>query len=160
MNNTITPTRSKSASHNGQRDNDTNPAVLLAECVRLKNAMKYDDANGFYFWPNIACLRGNENQCGICTNGANLIAEKFGGFVAGYAIDRDDPQTLIGADAGGHDFAVVGDYIVDCWAWEYERSLKTPVLARAEGIALGKYKPELTWNIDLQAATHGGQSND
>jgi len=80
--------------------------------------------------------------------------------VAGYAIDRDDPQTLIGADVGGHDFAVVGDFIVDWWAWEYERSLTTPVLARAEGIALGKYKPEQTWSVDLQVATKGGQSND
>jgi len=67
--------------------------------------------------------------------------------VAGYAIDRDDPQTLIGADAGGHDFAVVGVLIVDWWGWEYEQAVDCPVILRAEGIALGKYKPEQTWQV-------------
>jgi hypothetical protein len=123
--------------------------TLLAECAELKTFMHYDEAEGFYFWPNVDGLAISEhaNQCGICTTGARIIAKRFGGFVAGYLIDPGEPRTLIGADVFGHDFAVVGDFIVDWWGWEYEGSLELPVILRAEGIALGKYKPEEAWQI-------------
>lgn len=123
--------------------------ILLAECFDLRRLMAYDEEGGFYFWPQVDAARmlGKGDQCGICTSGARLMAEKFGGFVAGYAIDPEDPQTLVGAVAFGHDFAVVGDFIVDWWGWEYEQSLESPVIHRAEGIALGKYKPERLWEV-------------
>ena len=116
--------------------------ALLAECCKLKKSLGYDERGGFFFWPHVGGV-----ECGISTNGARLIARKFGGFVAGYAIDLEDRRSLVGADVFGHDFAVVGNFIVDWWGWEYERSLKSPVLSRAEGIALGKYKPERAWEV-------------
>jgi len=117
---------------------------LLAECHELVRLTQYDAKAGISFWLHIS---SDCNECGRCTNGAKFIAQKFGGFVAGYEIERTDPHTLVGADAGGHDFAVVGDFIVDWWGWEYEGALETPVLTRAEGIALGKYKAEQDWEI-------------
>jgi len=119
-------------------------AALLAECHELVRLSEYDAKTGLSFWPHVS---KDCNDCGRCTNGAKFIAQKFGGYVAGYEIERTDPQTLVGTDAGGHDFAVVGDFIVDWWGWEYEESLETPVLTRAEGIALGKYKAEQDWKI-------------
>jgi hypothetical protein len=115
--------------------------ALLAECKRLEALTEYDE-DGFHFWPHVGGV-----ECGLCTNGARLIAQKFGGFVAGYSIAPEDPRSLVGADVFGHDFAVVGNFIVDWWGWEYERSLESPVLSRAEGIALGKYKPERAWEV-------------
>jgi hypothetical protein len=115
--------------------------ALLAECERLEVLMEYD-AGGFHLWRHVGGV-----DCGICTNGARLIAKKFGSFVAGYPIETDEPQTLVGAFAGGHDFAVVGEFIIDWWGWEYEQSLDCPVILRAEGIALGKYKPEQAWQV-------------
>ena len=123
--------------------------MLIAECDRLKDSMNYDNTNGFYFWPDTvgASIPAGENKCGICTNGAKLIAQKFGGYVAGYPINHDDPQTLVGAFAVGHDFAVIGDFIIDWWGWEYERSMGNPVVLRSMGIALEKYKPEMSWTV-------------
>ena len=122
---------------------------LLAECTKLKSLMRYDEAAGFYFWPEVFGFRFSDgaNECGRCTNGAKLIAKKFGGFVAGHLITPEDSRSLVGADVFGHDFAVVGDFIVDWWGWEYEQSLLTPVLLRAKGVALGKYKPEEDWEV-------------
>lgn len=120
-----------------------NEARLLAECARLKAIMQHGEA-GFCFWPSTPShpVPDGANQCGRCTNGARLIAEKFGGFVAGYPIGPEDPQDLIGAFAGGHDFAVIGLFIVDWWAWEYEQAIPSPVMLRVEGVARGLYKPE------------------
>ena len=111
--------------------------------------MLYDETAGFYFWPNVATMESPdyESQCGICTNGAKLIAQEFGAYVAGYLIHPEDPQTLVGADVYGHDFAVVGDFIIDWWGWEYAGSLEIPVISRAKAIALGKYKPAEAWEV-------------
>jgi len=123
--------------------------ALTAECEFLKTTMKYDSQVGLYYWPHVCEVEEPEgpSECGICTNGAKLIAKKFGGFVAGYRIHPTESRTLIAADVYGHDFAVIGDYIVDWWAWEYDQSLEKPVIRRAEGIALGKYKPEFEWVV-------------
>ena len=126
-----------------------NKARLLAECARLTASMEYDEKRGFYFWPSAIgpALSEYERHCGICTHGARLLAEKFRGFVAGYETGPDDPLTLVGARAGGHDFAVVAEWIVDWWGWEYDQALDSPVLSRADGIALGKYKPKQAWEL-------------
>lgn len=122
---------------------------LLAECRKLVDLMDYDEEGGLYFWPGAEDVAGKglKCRCGICTNGARLIAKKFGGFVAGYSIDSDNSRILIAADVGGHDFAVVGPYIVDWWAWEYDHSIEDPVILRSEGIRLGKYLPETDWRV-------------
>ena len=122
---------------------------LLTECNHLTFAMDYDETGGFYFWPHVEGMvrEGFDCRCGICTSGARLIAHKFGGFVAGYEIAPDEPRQFVGADVFGHDFAVVGPFIVDWWAWEYERSLECPVILRSDGIRSGKYKPEELWQI-------------
>ena len=61
-----------------------NKARSLAECVRLKAVMEYDEA-GFFFWPSEAKhpVPEDANPCGRCTNGARLVAERFARFVAG-----------------------------------------------------------------------------
>jgi hypothetical protein len=47
--------------------------------------------------------------------------------------------------AGGHDFAVVGQFIVDWWGWEYDQALESPVLSRCDVIRSGKYKSQDEW---------------
>ena len=73
------------------------------------------------------------------------MAHKFGGYVAGYEIDAKEKTFLVGGNAGGHDFAIVGDFIVDWWGWYYEGLPEIPVLTRAAGVARGLYKPEQDW---------------
>ena len=136
-------------------------AALLAECRKLVRLSKYDSQAGISIWPHVPTGR---NDCGRCTNGAKLIAQKFGGFVAGYEIETTDPQTLVAAISGGHDFAVVGEFIVDWWGWEYEGSLESPVLTRAEGVAQGKYKPQKDWEFaplfDIDKVDNPQDSNE
>ena len=119
---------------------------LLAECDRLTATMQYDDDEGYHFWP---VPKGDRIECGRCTNGARLIAEKFHGYVAGYPIDHKQPKALglVAVDCGGHDFAVIGENIVDWWAWDYEQSLQSPVITIEEGIRRGLYRPKADWRI-------------
>lgn len=52
-----------------------------------------------------------------CTTSAMHVARELGGFVCGYEIDYDKKfEKIIGYDCGGHDFAVVGHYLVDWWS--------------------------------------------
>ena len=52
----------------------------------------------------------------VCTNGARIICERYGrGHIHGYR-NEDNPGTVCGEFAGGHDFALIaGQYIVDHW---------------------------------------------
>lgn len=56
------------------------------------------------------------NPFTVCTNGARWLQEKFfpEATVTGYNMD-DNPTALIGADIYGHDFLIVGDYLIDFW---------------------------------------------
>lgn len=129
-------------------------AALLWECERLHRAERYHPRVGIAYWPEVTpdlTEPEGPGECGICTNGARLIARAFGGYVAGYPIESNYPQRerLIAADCYGHDFAIVDDYLVDWWAWQYEQSLSVPVLHRIRDAALisTKYKPEPAWVI-------------
>ena len=51
-----------------------------------------------------------------CTTSAVIIAEKFGGQQVGLLLEREKYKGRIGYSSGGHDFALVGDYLVDWWA--------------------------------------------
>jgi hypothetical protein len=113
----------------------------LAECERLEALMAWNEG-GFHYWPHAGGI-----ECGVCTNGARLIAEKFGGFVAGYEITPGESRALVGANVFGHDFAVVGEFLVDWWGWQYEQSIESPVFRIVEGIALGKCKPKNAWQV-------------
>jgi hypothetical protein len=123
--------------------------LLLAECHDLLVRMEYDEQEGFYYWPHIPLPYHPDEpaKCGICTSGAIHIARKFSGFVAGYEIGSDEPETLVGALAGGHDFAVVGPFIVGWWGWEYDQALDSPVLPRMVGITSGKFKSQTQWSV-------------
>jgi len=52
----------------------------------------------------------------VCTHGAQTVCQSISrGVVMGYRHD-DNPGTVCGEFAGGHDFAVIdGRYIVDYW---------------------------------------------
>lgn len=53
-----------------------------------------------------------------CTTGARWMAKRFKGAVYGYEWGGN-VAAAIGANEGGHDFAIVGDFIVDPWAHGY-----------------------------------------
>ena len=107
-------------------------ARLEAYLVELSDSEHHMPADGCSIWetPDMGVL-----HCGICTNGARLVARKFGGTVVGYA-GGQNPTALAGkvkflwGDGGtnwGHDFAVVGPFIVDwwlgCWTEDSDRSI-------------------------------------
>ena len=53
----------------------------------------------------------------ICTNCARYLQGSLGGEVVGYEYS-ENAEALIGRQEGGHDFLVVGGFIVDVWAAE------------------------------------------
>jgi 8-oxo-dGTP pyrophosphatase MutT (NUDIX family) len=66
---------------------------------------------------------GDDTDYGICTNSANEMAAALGGKVVGYYAE-DNPDALIGAFEGGHDFTLVSDrYLLDVWASEYSSEM-------------------------------------
>jgi len=60
----------------------------------------------------------NGMPMGCCTNSANFIVDKLGGNVMGY-YHEDNPTSTIGRIEGGHDFTILGNYLVDLWYKEY-----------------------------------------
>lgn len=117
--------------------------ALVEECVRMRDSAQYEDDQGFSYWPDA----DEPNDCGTCTTGALLLARKFNGYVAGYHIEDSEPSRLIAHGHGGHDFAVIGGFIVDWWAWQYEESLTLPVVPIDSEIAALRYKPSGQWEV-------------
>ena len=84
----------------------------------LSSGEYYDEEEGCHY------LRKGY-QSGVCTDSSRLIAKKFGGKVFGYYFKDSDPNTFVGRrSASGHDFAVVGKYLVDWWGKNMEGTSK------------------------------------
>lgn len=87
----------------------------------------------------------------ICTTSAMMVAAKFKGKVYGYQLYHDTPgyhKKLIAATCGGHDFAVVGSYLIDWWARNVEGKGKAIYdLANPNDAAIvqRKYLPRTQW---------------
>jgi hypothetical protein len=80
----------------------------------------YDEEEGCHYWD----IGGEKIESSVCTNGAKLVVDKFGGDVFGYHFDGDS-SGKVGSDAGGHDFAIVQDrYLVDWWGANVEGTSK------------------------------------
>lgn len=104
-------------------------SVILQYVQHLKQIEKYNTVEGYHYWdiPNTRGQGSETTNSGNCTNGARIIANKFGGSVFGYFV-RNNPNALVGRDTFGHDFALVGHFLVDYWAWQVSCDLHTPVL--------------------------------
>lgn len=75
----------------------------------LLKTEQYDEQQSYSYWPVEGCP-----SVTCCTNGARLIATEFGGVIRGYSCRSvEDPR--VGAWSYGHDFAIVGQYLVDYW---------------------------------------------
>lgn len=88
-----------------------------------------------------------EYSCTRCTSSAMLIATKFSGKVFGYELEMEETLT-IGSESGGHDFAVVGDYLVDYWAAYVSCCLPKPgILHLTQDIEIikARYLPRDQW---------------
>lgn len=122
---------------------------LIDFCNLLCRDEQYDEVIGYHFWKEINGRRLSWplGECGQCTCSASIISHEFQGKVAGYEMHSGDAKTLVGYACFGHDFAVVGDYIVDWWGWQYEQAIPCPVILKEEGIAAGLYKPERFWDM-------------
>ena len=132
-------------------------------CRFLNRAERYDETDGYAYWlldftgrpfipeagadMDIIESKSTKEECGKCTNGADLIAKHFGGYVAGYPMGEEYKQSLVGYDCGGHDFAVLGNYIVDWWGLNYEASLTYPILRYDKAIQMGKFLPREYWTV-------------
>jgi hypothetical protein len=113
--------------------------ALFEYCKELSITELYDETEGVHYW-NIPCLRRNRTytvQSGVCTDSARLIPNKFGGKVFGYLM-QDNPKAVIGHDCFGHDFALVGTYLVDFWAWHVDGSIKFPMFSLIKDAVLIK----------------------
>lgn len=84
---------------------------FLAELTATE---KYDEEEGFHYWD---LPDGGKLHAGVCTNSARLVANRFNGEVKGYSTTQ---ESLVGGICFGHDFAIVGDLLVDWWAKTYE----------------------------------------
>ena len=117
---------------------------LLEYCQWLTKTMAYDNEVGAYYWPHVGIIKEPEDlcECGICTNAAILIAKKFNGYVVGYPVNMN--FKFVGHTAGGHDFAVIGDIIVDWWGWQYEKSLDSPIVIPPDN----RFKPANEWHLN------------
>jgi len=101
---------------------------LLQYCQHLSDTEQYDDEEGYHYWEVVLPGLGEPRaQSGNCTNGARLIANKFGGVVMGYRV-TDNPTETLCERVGGHDFAIVGRFLVDWWAWQLPSAIAAPVL--------------------------------
>jgi YHS domain-containing protein len=101
---------------------------LEAEADALLPLERYDDDEGFSYWDHhdpkvlandkVKQYRPEEwhrISCTQCTNSARILASKHNGAVFGYAVDNPRDER-IGAFSGGHDFSVIGEWLVDYWA--------------------------------------------
>ena len=79
----------------------------------LERTEVYDEGREMSLWNNTAFVF--DMSCTQCTASAMMIADRFGGSVWGYEIP-EEYENAIAADCGGHDFAIVGKYLVDYWA--------------------------------------------
>ena len=87
----------------------------------LQKTEAYDEEQSFSYWPVEGCP-----SVTCCTNGARLIAKRFGGVIRGYSCSSvQDPR--VGAWSYGHDFAIVGQYLVDYWGAFVDECLPTAV---------------------------------
>lgn len=66
---------------------------------------------------SVTCM-SNGVDMGRCTNSARAIVDVLGGKVSGY-YHNNNPSSIIGEIEGGHDFAIIGNYLVDMWYPEY-----------------------------------------
>jgi len=84
-----------------------------------------------------------------CTSSAMLIADTFGGKVYGYSLDMEDNDSeKIGSDSGGHDFAIVGDYLIDYWGRYVngDKKLKPVLHLKEDAKEIEKYYlPQSEW---------------
>ena len=85
--------------------------AFLWELIALE---RYDVDQGYHYFEG-----DPEWGSTTCTTSAYRIAARFGGEVWGVAsIDPGAAQYKgrVASRCGGHDFAIVGDYLVDWWA--------------------------------------------
>ncbi len=84
--------------------------------------------------------------CSIC---AYRVVRRFGGQIYGYFF-LENPGAVVGrlGWSQGHDFAVVGDFLVDAWAHQIEGSIPRPVLHLRTDRALIRryYGPKRRWS--------------
>lgn len=76
----------------------------------------YDEYFGYSCFKNIFNFEFDTDVV-RCTTGAMMIAKKFDGKVFGYQIPHtEEYKNKLAYDCFGHDFAVVGSFLVDWWA--------------------------------------------
>lgn len=114
---------------------DAKPLLSL-----LSDSEWHSESLGMHFWKTddpLKCLGS-----GTCTVSALIIARQLGGKVFGYRIEEADGG-VVGHDAGGHDFAVVKDVIIDWWGAAVE---DTPAIVRiGSSEAQRLYLPQERW---------------
>lgn len=104
----------------------------------------------FSTWPWMRNMP--RNDCGNCYTASFYLARRFKGVVVGYPIFMVEAlknPKWIGSDTLGHDFAIIEDFLVDWWGWQYwpTATLYSPVLHLEDDAELisVRYKPMSEW---------------
>jgi hypothetical protein len=103
---------------------------------------------------------GGDHETAHCNACARLVVERFGGEIQGYW-HEDNPVASVGESEGGHDFALMGRFIVDPWLHHYYG--ESPVLdlsVPAEAAeAMRRYGKSESWSVVPMAAADEKATN-
>lgn len=118
--------------------------LFMAELFETE---KYDEAEGYHYWDRPSGLKEERIPSGCCTNSARLVANKFGGKVFGFA-HQFNKTAVVAKDCFGHDFAIVGDLLVDWWAFHFTGETDRPIyhLVKDAAQVLHLYGPRENWD--------------
>lgn len=112
---------------------------ILAYLEELSRLEKCKEPEGYHYLET----EQGELETFCCTHTAILVAKKFNGRVFGYPIHEYD-ENIIGILSGGHDFAVIGNLIIDWWATKFEEH-ENPIMRIGSPEALRHYLPREKW---------------
>lgn len=121
----------------------------IQEFLDYLTASEYrDEAIDLPVFPNIFNFEFDMDVI-RCTSGAMMVAKKFDGKVFGYRFDDDNDEGKVAFNCGGHDFAIVGNFLVDWWAKNVEDSENPEILDMTDPddmrIIEGKYRHRDAW---------------
>ena len=123
---------------------DNQLADITAFLAHLTETEQYNEPEGYHFWPAgyPGAPAGSPAYTGTCTVGAAIIAKRFGGSIWGYS---ENPVATVSPT--GHDFAIVGVWLVDWWAFNVEGSAPKMIfnLETEADLIASLYGPSQAW---------------
>jgi hypothetical protein len=123
---------------------DNQLAEITAFLDHLTDTEQFNEAECYHYWPagHPGAPADSPAYTGTCTVGAAIVAKRFGGSIWGYG---ENPAATVSPT--GHDFAIVGMWLVDWWAYNVEASTPKMIFnLETEGALIASlYGPRKSW---------------